>query len=76
MKTSKKYWQMKSLTGVILVCIFLTACGGETQEAERKSTVQENETVSTTTLNKQPNRRRRQHRKRKSLCRQIPSWKI
>lgn len=33
MKTSKKYWQMKSLTGVILVCIFLTACGGETQEA-------------------------------------------
>ena len=50
MKTSKKYWQMKSLTGVILVCIFLTACGGETQEAERKSTVQENETVSTTTI--------------------------
>lgn len=42
MKTSKKYWQMKSLTGVILVCIFLTACGGETQEAERKSNVQEN----------------------------------
>ena len=50
MKTSKKNWQMKSLTGVILVCIFLTACGGETQEAERKSTVQENETVSTTTI--------------------------
>ena len=50
MKTSKKYWQMKSLTGVILVCIFLTACGGETQEAERKSNVQENETVSTTTI--------------------------
>ena len=47
MKTSKKYWQMKSLTGVILACIFLTACGGETQEAERKSTVQESETVST-----------------------------
>ena len=41
---------MKSLTGVILVCIFLTACGGETQEAERKSNVQENETVSTTTI--------------------------
>ena len=50
MKTSKKYWQMKSLTGGILVCIFLTACGGETQEAERKSNVQENETVSTTTI--------------------------
>ncbi len=50
MKTSKKNWQMKSLTGVILVCIFLTACGGETQEAERKSTVQENETVSTGTI--------------------------
>ena len=50
MKTSKKYWQMKSLTGVILVCIFLTACGGETQEAERKSNVQENETVSITTI--------------------------
>ena len=41
---------MKSLTGVILVCIFLTACGGETQEAERKSNVQENETVSITTI--------------------------
>lgn len=50
MKNKQKYWQMKSLTGVILVCIFLTACGGETQEAERKSNVQENETVSTTTI--------------------------
>ena len=47
MKTSKKYWQMKSLTGVILVCIFLTACGGETQETESKNVVQESETVST-----------------------------
>lgn len=47
MKTSKKYWQMKSLTGVILVCLFLTACGGETQEAESKNVVQESETVST-----------------------------
>ena len=47
MKTRKKYWQMKSLAGVILVCIFLTACGGETQEAESKNAVQESETVST-----------------------------
>ncbi len=47
MKMGKKCWWMKSLTGVILVCIFLTACGGETQETESKSTVQENETVST-----------------------------
>lgn len=47
MKTHKKYWQMKSLAGVILVCIFLTACGGETQEAESKNAVQESETVST-----------------------------
>lgn len=38
---------MKSFTGVILVCIFLTACGGETQEAESKNVVQESETVST-----------------------------
>ena len=50
MKTSKKYWQMKSLTGVILVCIFLTACGGETQEAEKKSYEQENETETITTI--------------------------
>ena len=47
MKTRKKYWQMKRLAGVILVCIFLTACGGETQEAESKNAVQESETVST-----------------------------
>lgn len=47
MKMGKKYRRMKSLTGVILVCIFLTACGGETQEAESKNVVQESETVST-----------------------------
>ena len=50
MKMCKKCWRRKRLTGVILACLFLTACGGETQEAERKSTVQENETVSTTTI--------------------------
>lgn len=47
MKRCKKYRRMKSFTGVILVCIFLTACGGETQEAESKNVVQESETVST-----------------------------
>ena len=47
MKMGKKCWWMKSLTGVILVCIFLTACGGETQETESKNAVQESETVST-----------------------------
>ena len=50
MKMCKKCWRRKRLTGVILACLFLTACGGETQEVERKSTVQENETVSTTTI--------------------------
>ena len=50
MKMCKKCWRRKRLTGVILACLFLTACGGETQEAERKSTVQENETVSITTI--------------------------
>ena len=50
MKMCKKCWRRKRLTGVILACLFLTACGGETQEAERKSNVQENETVSTTTI--------------------------
>ena len=48
MKMGKKCWRMKNLTGVILVCIFLTACGGETQEAESKNVVQESETVSIT----------------------------
>lgn len=47
MKMGKKCWWMKSLTGVILVCIFLMACGGETQETESKNAVQESETVST-----------------------------
>lgn len=31
MKNGKKCWPMKSLAGVILTCIFLTACGGEAQ---------------------------------------------
>lgn len=35
------------MTGVILACLFLTACGGETQETESKNVVQESETVST-----------------------------
>ena len=48
MKIHKKCWQMRHFAGIILACIFLTACGGETQEAERKSAVQETETVSTT----------------------------
>ena len=34
MKKSKKRWRRKSLAGVILTCIFLTACGGETQPAQ------------------------------------------
>ena len=32
MKNGKKCWQMKSLAGVILTCIFLTACGGQTND--------------------------------------------
>lgn len=47
MKMSKKCWRRKRLTGVILACLFLTACGGETQETESKNVVQESETVST-----------------------------
>ena len=47
MKMCKKCWRRKRLTGVILACIFLTACGGETQETESKNVVQESETVST-----------------------------
>lgn len=50
MKMCEKSWRMKSLTGVILVCIFLTACGGETQETESKNAVQETETVSVTSV--------------------------
>ena len=50
MKRCEKSWRMKSLTGVILVCIFLTACGGETQETENKNAVQETETVSATSV--------------------------
>ena len=47
MKRCKKCWRRKRLTGVILACLFLTACGGETQETESKNVVQESETVST-----------------------------
>lgn len=47
MKMSKKCWRRKRLTGVILACLFLTACGGEKQETESKNVVQESETVST-----------------------------
>ena len=50
MKRCEKSWRMKSLTGVILVCIFLTACGGETQETESKNVTQESITVSTGTI--------------------------
>ena len=50
MKICEKSWRMKSLTGVILVCIFLTACGGETRETERKNVTQESITVSTGTI--------------------------
>lgn len=50
MKNGKKCWQMKSLAGVILVCIFLTACGGETRETESKNVTQESITVSTGTI--------------------------
>ena len=32
MKKTKKRWQGISLSGVILVCTFLAACGGEAQE--------------------------------------------
>ena len=33
MKMGKKYWQMKSVAGgLILMCAFLTACGGKVQE--------------------------------------------
>lgn len=47
MNRCKKCWRRKRLTGVILACLFLTACGGETQETESKNVVQESETVST-----------------------------
>lgn len=47
MKIRKNCWQMRRFAGIILVCIFLTVCGGETQEAESKNAVQESETVST-----------------------------
>ena len=50
MKRCEKSWRMKSLTGVILVCIFLTACGGETRETESKNVTQESITVSTGTI--------------------------
>ena len=50
MKMCEKSWRMKSLTGVILVCIFLTACGGETRETESKNVTQESITVSTGTI--------------------------
>lgn len=50
MKAGKKCWRMKSLAGVILACAFLTACGGEKQETERKNTAQESEAVSTDTI--------------------------
>ena len=32
MKNGKKCWKMKSIAGIILTCIFLTACGEETKE--------------------------------------------
>ena len=41
---------MKSLTGVILVCIFLTACGGERRKLRGKAMCRKNETVSITTI--------------------------
>ena len=50
MKRCEKSWRMKSLTGVILVCIFLTACSGETRETESKNVTQESITVSTGTI--------------------------
>lgn len=50
MKMCKKCWAMKSLAEVILVCTFLTACGGETRETESKNAVQETETVSATSV--------------------------
>ena len=34
MKEGKKCWRRKSLAGVILTCIFLTACGGEAQTGQ------------------------------------------
>lgn len=50
MKEVKKYRRMKIMAVVISACIFLTACGGETQETESKNTVQETETVSATSV--------------------------
>ena len=50
MKMCKKCWRRKGLTGVILACLFLTACGGGTQETESKNAVQETETVSATSV--------------------------
>lgn len=50
MKMCKKCWAMKSLAEVILVCTFLTACGGETRETESKNVTQESITVSTGTI--------------------------
>lgn len=50
MKNGKKCWQMKSLAGVILACIFLTSCGSKTQTTERGNVIQKSEAVSADTI--------------------------
>lgn len=48
MKIRKNCWQMRCFAGVILACIFLTACGGEMQNPGNKTetTTQEKEIVT------------------------------
>lgn len=50
MKEGKKCQRMKSLTGIILACIFLTSCGSKTQTTERGNVIQKSEAVSADTI--------------------------
>ena len=50
MKEGKKCQRMKSLTGIILACIFLTSCGSKTQTTERGNVTQKSEAVSADTI--------------------------
>ena len=50
MKEGKKCQRMKSLTGIILACIFLTSCGSKTQITERGNVTQKSEAISADTI--------------------------
>ena len=50
MKEGKKCQWMKSLTGIILACIFLTSCGSKTQITERGNVTQKSEAISADTI--------------------------